>query len=179
MGRTCPAEADSPTDCAQQAQQAEQEQQKLLALQAAKYVQRQAAQQADAGHPAAPGPQLATSSSSLQQQPAVATAADLASAAAAAMSADAASVDAAPSSVRKRRRTAVDYVALNKQIEAEAAGQGASLSFATAVPSTAVGVHAGAAVPNERPDSLMDDTALAAEQSVKSPQQPREGDRGV
>lgn len=73
----------------------------------------------------------------------------------------------------------MDYVALNKQMEAEAAGQGRSLSFSTAVPSTSVGVHAGAAVPNQRPDSLMDDTAVVAEQAVLSPQQPREGDKGL
>lgn len=92
-----------------------------------------------------------------------------------------AATDAAPSSGRKRRRTAVDYIALNKQMEAEGArdGQTASLSFATTVASTAVGVHAGDVVPNERPDSLMDDTALVAEQALTSPQQPHEGDKMV
>lgn len=155
-----------------QAQQAEQERQKLLALQAAKYAHYQAAQEADnlsAELSAQPGPLI-------QPEPAAALADSTVNPAPVA-AAPPSDVNAATSSGRKRRRTAVDYIALNQQMEAEAAGQAASLSFATAVPSTAMGVHASAQVPNERPDSLMDDTALVAEKAVKSPQQPHEGDR--
>lgn len=75
---------------------------------------------------------------------------------------------------RKRRRTVVDYVALNKQLEAEAARTSAHfsmqhpnsssatapLTFVTNVPSAVVGVHATDSVPNQRPDSPFDDTAL-------------------
>lgn len=93
---------------------------------------------------------------------------------------------------RKRRRTVVDYVALNKQLEAEAArpsGQSASqhglnaasepLTFVTNVPSAAVGVHATDGVPNLRPDSPLDDTALNVthgQQHALLPQ-PHEGDK--
>lgn len=94
------------------------------------------------------------------------------------------------SSGRKRRRTVVDYVALNKQLEAEAAhssGQSASqhglsaatepLSFVTNVPSAAVGVHATDGVPNLRPDSSLDDTALNVGQQPAFVPQTHEGDK--
>ena len=146
-------------------------------MQAAKYAQQQAAQHAQVSH-ATTAESEAVQLASVSQRPAEAAPA-LAN-----VGADPATVaatGAAPSSGRKRRRTAVDYIALNKQMEAEGAreGQTASLSFATTVASTAVGVHAGDVVPNERPDSLMDDTALVAEQALTSPQQPHEGDKMV
>lgn len=96
------------------------------------------------------------------------------------------------SSGRKRRRTAVDYVALNKQLEAEAArsaGQSAlqpglnaatkPLTFVTNVPSAAVGVHATDGVPNQRPDSLQDGTALNVGQQNALLPQTHEGDKTV
>ena len=80
---------------------------------------------------------------------------------------------------RKRRRTVVDYVALNKQLEAEAARSAsvqavlqhpsssqatAPLTFVTNAPSAVVGVHATDGVPNQRPDSPSDGTALNVRQ---------------
>ncbi|KAL3144011.1 hypothetical protein ABBQ32_003818 [Trebouxia sp. C0010 RCD-2024] len=80
---------------------------------------------------------------------------------------------------RKRRRTVVDYVALNKQLEAEAARSAsvqsvlqhpsssqanAPLTFVTNAPSAVVGVHATDGVPNQRPDSASDNTALNVRQ---------------
>lgn len=94
------------------------------------------------------------------------------------------------SSGRKRRRTVVDYVALNKQLEAEAArssGQSVSqpalnaatepLTFVTNVPSAAVGVHATDGVPNQRPDSSLDGTALNVGQQHAHLPQTHEGDK--
>ena len=92
---------------------------------------------------------------------------------------------------RKRRRNAVDYIALNKQLEAEAASssgqsvlkQGtqpaaAPLAFVTDVPSSALGVHATSRVPNQRPDSPLDATALhVGHQCVNVPPQTHEGDK--
>lgn len=96
------------------------------------------------------------------------------------------------SSGRKRRRTAVDYVALNKQLEAEAArssGQSAlqravnaaakPLTFVTNVPSAAVGVHATDGVPNQGPDSPLDGTALNVGQQHALLPQTHEGDKTV
>lgn len=80
---------------------------------------------------------------------------------------------------------AVDYVALNKQLEAEAAGGTAQLgapsaqqplAFVTNAPTDAVAVHASNAAPNQKPDLPMDDTALQVEQQQRRPQQPHEGD---
>ena len=96
------------------------------------------------------------------------------------------------SSGRKRRRTVVDYVALNKQLEAEAAGPSGQsvsehglnaatkpLSFVTNVPSAAVGVHATDGVPNQRPDSSLDGTALNVGQQHALLPQTHEGDRSI
>lgn len=96
------------------------------------------------------------------------------------------------SSGRKRRRTTVDYVALNKQLEAEAArtsGQPAlargvhaaaeQLTFVTNVPSAAVGVHATDGVPNQRPDSPLDGTALNVGHQHALLPQTHEGDKTV
>lgn len=94
------------------------------------------------------------------------------------------------SSRQKRRRTVVDYVALNKQLEAEAAGPSgqsvlqhglnaatAPLTFVTNVPSAAVGVHATDGVPNQRPDSPLDSTALNVGQQHALLPQSHEGDK--
>lgn len=92
---------------------------------------------------------------------------------------------------RKRRRNAVDYIALNKQLQAEAAnasGQSAlqlgaqaaaaPLAFVTDVPSSAVGVRATSRVPNQRPDSPLDATALnVGHQHTNVPPQTHEGDK--
>lgn len=93
------------------------------------------------------------------------------------------------SSGRKRRRTVVDYVALNKQLEAEAAcspgqsavqhgsnGATAPLTFVTNVPPAVVGVYATDGVPNQRPDSVLDGTALNVGQQHALVPQTHEGD---
>ena len=159
-----------------QAQQAELERQRLMAVQAARLAQQQAADQPAATSSAAADAQSLPGSapgSPPHDTAALIDTSGVSQAAAAALLA----VEPSPASGRKRRRTAVDYVALNKQLESEAGGGAAILSFATTVPSTAVGIHAGAAVPNERPDSLKDDTAVMAELVVVNAQQPHEGDR--
>lgn len=168
---------DDKTAWLQAQQAAEQERQQLLALQAAEQAISQSAQEADMLLPGTAGGPGDTSAMLLVQQSMALQHSDEAPAAPGTAAAPVEGNDA--SSGRKRRRTAVDYIALNKQMEAEASRPAASPSFTTAIPSTAVGVHAGAALPNERPDTLMDDTALVAEQAVTSLQQPREGDKTV
>ncbi len=179
--------------CVVQAQMAEQERQKLLKTQATKYAQHQAglaAAAAAATHsePPSTNPQLPQAF-----QDTLMPAADAAAAQAEEMSAlHVASPSGGDSetSGRKRRRIAVDYVALNKQLEAEAAGpsrqsgsqqkgQAAemSLSFVTDVPASTVGVQATNAVPNQRPDLPLDGTALNVGQQHASAPQPHEGDR--
>ena len=91
---------------------------------------------------------------------------------------------------RKRRRTTVDYVALNKQLEAEAAGvsvqsapQQPNLSvshgpsFVTNAPASTVAVHANNTAPFSASDSAANGTALNVEQQQIVAQQPHEGDR--
>lgn len=159
-----------------QAQQAELDRQRLIAAQAARLAQQQAAE------PSAP---TSLSTADAQSVPGSAPGSPPHDTAALidtsgvnqAAAATLVAVESSPVSGRKRRRTAVDYVALNKQLESEAGGGAASLSFATAVPKAAVGVHAGTAVPNERADSLKDDTAVMTEHVVVNVQQPHEGDR--
>ncbi len=179
--------------CVVQAQMAEQERQKLLKTQATKYAQHQAGLAAAAA--------AATQSESTSNNPqlpqaspdTLMPAADAGAAQAEEMSAlHAASPSGGDSetSGRKRRRTAVDYVALNKQLEAEAAGPSrqsgsqqkgraadASLSFVTEVPASAIGVQATNAVPNQRPDTPLDGTALNVGQQHAPAPQPHEGDK--
>ena len=82
---------------------------------------------------------------------------------------------------RKRRRGAVDYIALNRQLEAEAASssgpQPAPLSFVTDTPPAAVGVHATSSVPNQRPDRVLDGTAVNVEQLNATVPRTHEGDK--
>ena len=168
-----------------QAQMAEQEQQKLLKTQAAKYAQHQAGLAAAAVSHAEPP--LAT-----PQDPTLQSAGAAAFQAEEAFASHVASPSGGDSetSGRKRRRTAVDYVALNKQLEAEAAGpSGHSTSqqtgnaanippsFVTDVPATSVGIQATNAVPGQRPDTPMNRTALSVEQQHAPAQQPHEGDK--
>ena len=181
--------------CVVQAQMAEQERQKLLKTQAIKYAQHQAGLAAAAAAAAATHTESVSNNTQLPQasQDTTMPAADAAAVQAEDMSA---SHVASPSrgdsetSGRKRRRTAVDYVALNKQLEAEAAGPSRqsgsqqrghaadiSLSFVTDVPASAVGVRTTNAVPNQRPDTPLDGTALNVGQQNALAQQPHEGDR--
>ena len=175
-----------------QAQLAEQERQKLLKTQAVKYAQHQAGLAASA---AATHTDSVSTNPQLPQafQDTTMPAADAAAIHAEEMSAvHVASPSGGDSetSGRKRRRTAVDYVALNQQLEAEAAGPSRqsgsqqrghaadmSLNFVTAVPASAVGVQATNAVPNQRPDTPLDGTALNVGQQNPLAQQPHEGDR--
>ena len=174
-----------------QAQLAEQERQKLLRTQATKYAQHQAGLAASA---AATHTDSVSTNPQLPQafQDTTMPAADAAAVHAEEMSAVHAASPSGDSetSGRKRRRTAVDYVALNKQLEAEAAGPSRqsgsqprghaadiSLNFVTAVPASAVGVQATNAVPNQRPDTPLDGTALNVGQQNPVSQQPHEGDR--
>lgn len=171
---------------------AEQERQKLLKTQATKYAQHQA------GLVAAAAAAAATHTGSVSTTPQASQNTTMPAADAAAVQAEDMSTlhVASPSggdsetSGRKRRRTAVDYVALNKQLEAEAAGPSRqsgsqqkghaadmSLSFVTDVPASAVGVQATNAVPNQRPDTPLDGTALIVGQQHAPVQQPHEGDR--
>ena len=180
--------------CVVQAQMADQERQKLLKTQATKYAQHQAGLAAAA---AAAATQSESTSNNPQlpqaSQDTLMPAADAVAAQAEELSAlHAASPSGGDSetSGRKRRRTAVDYVALNKQLEAEAAGPSRqsgsqekgraaamSLSFVTEVPASAVGVQATNAVPNQRPDLPLDGTALNVGQQHAPAPQPHEGDR--
>ncbi len=177
-----------------QAQMAEQERQKLLKTQATKYAQHQAGLAAAAAAAATHTESLSTNPLLPRaSQDTTMPAADATAVQAEEMSAfHVASPSGGDSetSGRKRRRTAVDYVALNKQLEAEAAGPSRqsgsqqkghaadmSLSFVTDVPASAVGVQATNAVPNQRPDTPLDGTALTVGQHNVPAQQPHEGDR--
>ncbi len=171
-----------------QAQLAQQEQQKLIKVQATKYAQHQAAVAA-----AAAG--LSESSSQPQQDNSLASASDFDAPTGVTAQAMLASHIANPgeeseTSGRKRRRTVVDYVALNRQLEAEAAGisghsgsqqvgsaANVALTFVTSVPTDAVGVHATSTVPNQSPDSPMDGAALTVERQFAPFEQPHEGDK--
>lgn len=167
-----------------QAHLAEQEQKRLFNAQATKYAQHQAALAAAATSQAG----MPSVDSAIPQAPTDSTL-PLAS------RTEDSSYTASPggkveTSGRKRRRTVVDYVALNRQLEAETAepaGQSGSqqrggtasapLSFVTNVAADAVGVHATSAVLNQKSDSLMDGTALNVGQQVPIIQQPHEGDK--
>lgn len=183
--------AEQQREKQRKAQLAEQERQKLLKTQATKYAQHQAglaaAAAATQSESPATNPQLAQAT-----QDTTMPAADAPAIQAEEMSAlHVASPGGADSetSGRKRRRTTVDYVALNKQLEAEAAGPSRqsgsqqeanapdTLSFVTDVPAIAVGVQASNAVPNQRPDTPLDKTALNVGQDSALAQQPHEGDR--
>ena len=180
--------------CVVQAQMAEQERQKLLKTQATKYAQHQAGLAAAAAAAATQSDSPSTNPQLPQaSQDTLMPAADAAAVQAEEMSAlHVASPSGGDSetSGRKRRRTAVDYVALNKQLEAEAAGPSmqsrsqqkgraadVSLNFVTDVPASTVGVQATNAVPNQRPDSPLDGTALNVGQQHAPMPQPHEGDR--
>ena len=181
--------------CVVQAQMAEQERQKLLKTQATKYAQHQAglaavAAAAAATHTESPStnPQLPQASQDTNMP--VADAAAVQAEEMSALQVASPSGGDSETSGRKRRCTAVDYVALNKQLEAEAAGPSRqpgsqqkgcaadmSLNFVTDVPASAVGVQAINAVPNQRPDTPLDGTALNVGQQHAPAPQPHEGDR--
>lgn len=167
-----------------QAHLAEQEQKRLFNAQATKYAQHQAALAAAATSQAG----MPSVDSAIPQAPTDSTLPLASRTEDSSMSHTAGGKD--ETSGRKRRRTVVDYVALNRQLEAETAepaGQSGSqqtggnasapLSFVTNVAADAVGVHATSAVPNQKSDSLMDGTAFNVGQQVPIIQQPREGDK--
>ena len=176
-----------------QAQLAEQERQRQNRMQATKHAQRQAALAAAAvtGEPTSSSQLPAPSQDGAEPQNGIASAMDEGTAGrleeAAILTAPA--IDS--SSGRKRRRTTVDYVALNKQLEAEAAGSLAQslqaqpgvqtaqqpLNFVTNAPADTVAVHANNAAPNHMSDTPLESTALQVEQLQQVAQQPREGDR--
>ncbi|KAL0048951.1 hypothetical protein WJX82_003017 [Trebouxia sp. C0006] len=186
--------AEQQREKQRKAQMAEQERQKLLKTQATKYAQHQAGLAAAAAAAATQSDSPSTNPQLPQaSQDTLMPAADAAAVQAEEMSAlHVASPSGGDSetSGRKRRRTAVDYVALNKQLEAEAAGPSmqsgsqqkgraadVSLNFVTDVPASTVGVQATNAVPNQRPDSPLDGTALNVGQQHAPMPQPHEGDR--
>ena len=177
-----------------QAQLAEQERQRQQKMQATKFIQRQAAIAAtsdavnDAGTAAVS--QILQTAQDGGQSLDAATAPMLEDAAVKVEVSEALSPVGDSTSGRKRRRTTVDYVALNKQLEAEAAGvpvQSAQqqpslsapsgLSFVTNAPASTVAVHANNTAPHSASDSAANGTALNVEQQQTIAQQPREGDR--
>ena len=177
---------------------AEQERQRLAKAQATKYAQHQAAVTASSGEQAGAASQGSEQPQASSRQEESDLPPDSASMlmnidAEGTTVSDVTSPAGQPDATgRKRRRTAVDYVALNKQLEAEATasfGQSSlqqsskpaegPLSFVTDVPADAVGVLATNTVPNQRPDVPMDDSALTVVQQDGHAQQPREGDKLV